>query len=157
MTKPHRLRAVLDTNVIFAALFTRNPNSPLAELLQRWYAGEFDLLYSEDLLLEYREKLTAERRIDRSKRIEFLAHLRQAGVFIVVPSTAIQPLIPDDPDDDVVIACAVEGEATHLVTYDPHFAVLGTEYEGLQILDGLRFLYQVRGDTLPRPGSATRP
>ena len=39
--------------------------------------------------------------------------------------------------------------ATHLVTYDPHFDVLGGVYQGIPILDGLHFLYVVRGDRPP--------
>ena len=42
------------------------------------------------------------------------------------------------------------GGATYIVTYDPHFEVLGGEYEGIKVLDGLHFLYVVRGDVKPR-------
>ena len=55
------------------------------------------------------------------------------------------------PDDDVVIDRAVAGGATHLVTYDDHLHALGEEVEGVRILDGLHFLYVLRGDVpLPR-------
>ena len=50
------LRAVLDTNVPIGALISRNPNSPLVELLDRWLAGEFEILYSEDISAEYEEQ-----------------------------------------------------------------------------------------------------
>ena len=65
----------------------------------------------------------------------------------------VQPRIPDDPDDDVVIACAIVGKASHLVSYDPHLLNLGNTYQGLIILDGLHFLYAVRGDTPPTESS----
>lgn len=39
--------------------------------------------------------------------------------------------------------------ATHIVTYDPHFDVLGGAYHDIPILDGLHFLYVVRGDRPP--------
>ncbi|MEA3459411.1 MAG: hypothetical protein U9R11_01835 [Chloroflexota bacterium] len=38
------------------------------------------------------------------------------------------------------------GRADYLVTYDPHFDCLGGEYRGFKIVDGLHFLYVVRGD-----------
>lgn len=41
------------------------------------------------------------------------------------------------------------GGATQLVTYDPHFQVLGDHVGDVQILDGLHFLYAIRGDTPP--------
>jgi len=56
------------------------------------------------------------------------------------------PVIPADPDDDLIIACAVVGKATHLVTYDPHYDILSGEYRGVKIVDGLHFLYRIRGD-----------
>jgi predicted nucleic acid-binding protein len=59
MIEPARSRAVFDINVIIAAIKARNPASPTAELIRRWLAGEFYLLYSTALLEEYAEKLTA--------------------------------------------------------------------------------------------------
>jgi predicted nucleic acid-binding protein len=46
-TESRRLRAVFDTNVFVAAHISKNPNSPMMELLKRWRRGEFELLYSE--------------------------------------------------------------------------------------------------------------
>jgi putative PIN family toxin of toxin-antitoxin system len=146
MTKKAVMRAVFDTNVIIAALKSRNPNSPTVELLRRWRAGEFTILYSDDLLLEYREKIIS-RDIDPILSIAFLADLDVRGEYIALTPDQIQPLIAEDPDDDIVIACAIIGEATHLVTYDPHLLNLGETYEGITILNGLHFLYAVRGDT----------
>lgn len=58
-------------------------------------------------------------------------------------------VIEADLDDDVVLACAVAGQATHLVTYDLHFASLGDSYRNIRLIDGLHFLYLVRGDKPP--------
>ncbi|HRQ36615.1 MAG TPA: putative toxin-antitoxin system toxin component, PIN family [Chloroflexota bacterium] len=138
-------RAVFDTNVIIAALKSKNPSSPTIELLQRWRNGEFTLLYADDLLLEYREKLVA-RQIEPALRVRFLASLDALGEQIQLSSQQIVAIIADDPDDDIVLACAVVGQATHLVTYDPHLLNLGETYQGIIILDGLHFLYAVRGD-----------
>ena len=124
---------------------SRNPNSPLVELLDRWLAGEFEILYSEDILAEYIEKILA-RGIALEKGQEFIANVRARGVEVKVSGDDVVPVISADPDDDIVLACAKVGGATHLVTYDPHFEVLGGEVEGIQILDGLHFLYVVRGD-----------
>ena len=55
------LRAVHDTNVVLAARRSSHPTSPNREILERWLRGEYALLYSEDILAEYAEKL-AERR-----------------------------------------------------------------------------------------------
>ena len=145
--KPH-FRAVFDTNVIIAALKSRNPNSPTVELLTRWRGGEFTLVYADALLLEYQEKFVA-RKINLASRVSFLANLAALGERIALTAKQIQPVVTADPDDDVLIACAIAGNATHLVTYDPHLLNLGEWYAGIRILDGLHFLYAVRGDQRP--------
>ena len=141
-------RAVFDTNVIIAALLSRNPNSPLRELLARWHNGEFELLYCFDLLAEYREKL-ASKRILPSTTLDFLRELAAAGVAVDLSPGDVAPRVVQDPDDDIVVACALVGGATHLVTYDPHIQSLGSSIGSVQILNGLHFLYAVRGDVPP--------
>jgi len=138
------LRAIFDTNVIIAGLKTKNVNSPTAELLRRWRNEEFTLLYSDDLLGEYQEKLT-ERQIPLEKTIAFLAQLSNLGEYIIVTADQVQAIITADPDDDIVLACAVVGQASHLVTYDPHLLNLGATYQNIILLDGLHFLYYSTG------------
>ena len=147
-TDSTRLRAVFDTNVVIAALLSHNPQSPLIELVRRWRNEEFELLYCDDLRSEYHEKLIA-KSVQPDRRRRFLDDLTSLGTRILLTSADLIPRIPDDPDDDVVIACAIAGGATHLVTYDPHLHALGEEYEGVRILNGLHFLYALRGDVPP--------
>jgi len=149
-TDPLRLRAVFDTNAIIAALKSRNPSSPNAELLRRWENDEFDLLYSSDLRAEYIEKFSArDVAVERGRR--FLQTLDQRGIVIQVSPSQVVPVILTDPDDDLILACAVTGAATHLVTYDPHFDLLGDAYHAIQIVRPLEFLYLVRGDAPSNP------
>lgn len=148
MTDKPLHRAVFDTNVIIAALKSKNPNSPTVELLKRWRNDEFILLYADDLLLEYREKFIT-RNIDPVLRIAFLASLDVLGERIELVPDQIKRVVSNDPDDDIFIACAIVGEASHLVSYDPHLLNLGESYQGIVILNGLHFLYAVRGDKRP--------
>ncbi|HRQ42427.1 MAG TPA: putative toxin-antitoxin system toxin component, PIN family [Chloroflexota bacterium] len=148
MTKAATFRAVFDTNIIIAALKSKNPGSPTIELLRRWSAGEFTLLYCDDLQAEYQEKFVSHN-IPLELRASFLANLLALGEYVEVTPDQVQHLVLADPDDDIVIACALVGQATHLVTYDPHLLNLGQTVRGVTILDGLHFLYLVRGDTPP--------
>lgn len=50
------LRAVLDTNVVVSAKRTSHPQSPNAEIITRWMAGEFIWLVSDDVVTEYAGK-----------------------------------------------------------------------------------------------------
>ncbi len=147
VTEKHLLRAVLDTNVIIAAFMSKSRSSPNLELIDRWVNDEFILLFADDLVLEYQAKLNY-RQIPRKLQADFLARLYTIGERIKVSSAQIIRRVAEDPDDDVFLACAIAGNATHLVTYDPHLLTLGPTYEGVQILDGLHFLYVVRGDKL---------
>jgi len=139
-----RFRAVLDTNVFVSAFLSRNPSSPTKELIQRWQADEFTLLVCDALLDEISEKLL-ERGIDEDQVIEFLALLTRLAEWVDLLPGMIQPIVVD-PDDDAIFACALEGKADFLVTYDPHLLSLGDEYQGVKINKALPFLWAVRGD-----------
>jgi putative PIN family toxin of toxin-antitoxin system len=141
-----RLRAVLDTNVFLSAFLSRNPISPTKEILQRWQAGEFDLLVSDAMVEELAEKLL-ERRISSDSVTEFLTVLAGLAEWILVPEDAVHPVILEDPDDDSILACAVVGKADYLVTYDAHFEPLGEGYGGVKITKALPFLWALRGES----------
>jgi putative PIN family toxin of toxin-antitoxin system len=141
-----RLRAVLDTNVFLSAFLSRNPTSPTKEILQRWQAGEFVLLVSDDLIDELTEKLL-ERRISSDRVTEFLTLIAGLAEWIIVPEDAVRPVILENPDDDPILACAVVGKAQYLITYDAHFEPLRDGYGGVKITKALPFLRTLRGDT----------
>jgi len=141
------LRAVFDANVYVAAYLIRNPRSPNKELFQRWRDSQFVLLVSKAVLEEVVEKFD-ESGIDQRLTLALVAHILADAEYVHVSEEDIQPIILADPDDDYILACAVVGRADYLVTYDPHFDCLGGEYQGVKILDGLHFLYIVRGDSL---------
>ncbi len=144
----HELRAVLDTNVPIAAHLSRNSRSPTIELLERWRHGEFLQLYSDGMLAELADTFRA-RGILSDTAERYLADLIQLGEYVVVASEQVPDVIAADPDDNMILACAFVGRASHVVTYDPHFDLLQGTYQGIKILDGLHFLYVVRGDRLP--------
>jgi uncharacterized protein len=140
-----RLRAVFDTNVFVSAALSRNPTSPTRELLRRWLADEFVLVVSQALTAEVIEKLL-QHQIGVEQITELIANLERLGEWAQVPAQDIPAVIAADPDDDLILACAVMGEADYLVTYDPHFDVLNGEYRGVKITKALPFLWAVRGD-----------
>jgi len=119
------------------------------ELLRRWRQGEFELLYSDDLLVEIDEKFSA-RGIGGEYKDSLLVELRDLATYVEVKPSDVKPVILADPDDDFILACAVVGGADYLVTYDAHFDVLEGEYQGVKITEALPFLWAVRsGSPLP--------
>lgn len=146
-----RLRAVFDTNVFMSAFLSRHPSSPTQELIQRWLNDEFTLLVCDALLDEVLEKLI-ECEIDQADIIEWATLLARLAEWVDVPAERIDRIVPDDADDDVILACAAVGGADYLVTYDRHFEPLGGAYKGIRITNALPFLWAVRGDRpLPNP------
>jgi len=142
------LRVVFDTNIFVAAHLSKNPQSPTMELLRRWRQGEFELLYSDDLLVEIDEKFSA-RGIGDEYKDSLLVELRDLATYVEVKPSDVKPVIIADPDDDFILACAVVGQADYLVTYDAHFDVLEGEYQGVKITEALPFLWTVRSDSPP--------
>ena len=140
-----RLRAVWDTNIYVAATLSRNPTSPTRELVERLEQNQFILLVCEAVADEVVEKLE-DHAVAAEIIAQWVARLEKFAEWITVPIEAIEPLL-QDPDDNVVVACAVIGHAHYLVTYDPHFDGLGGEYQGIKIVKALPFLWAVRGDT----------
>ena len=143
-----RLRAVFDTNVYVSALLSRNATSPTKELLRRWEDDAFGLMVCDALTAELAEKLD-ERGAPPPATAELLAQLIRMAEWIDVPLASIEPLVANDPDDDVILACALIGRADYLVTYDPHLKQLGELFRGIKIVEALPFLWHVRGDTPP--------
>ena len=142
------IRAVFDSNVYVAAYLSKNLRSPNKELFQRWRAKEFVLLFSQAILEEVIEKFE-QRGVDQELTVELAAFLLADAEYVVTSDDEHLALIVDDPDDDLIMACAIAGQADYVVTYDPHFDCLGGEFRGIRILDGLHFLYVVRGDAKP--------
>jgi len=136
------IRAVLDTNVFVSAALSRNPSSPTREILERWKQGEFVLLICTPLSEEIVEKLI-DHSIDETLITTFVEKLAQVAVWVEVPPEKVENLL-SDPDDNIVIACAVEGGANYLVTYDPHFDILNGEYQSVKILKAIPFLKMLR-------------
>lgn len=137
------LRAVFDTNIFISALLARSLTSPSLELLDRCERGEFTLLVCDQIILEMSEKLLELGREEELVK-SFMTRIRGLTERVTVTSSAIHPVILADPDDDVIVACAVIGKADYLVSNDKHFDVLGEVYRGIRITRPLPFLWAVR-------------
>ena len=136
------IRAVLDTNVFVSAALSKNISSPTREVVERWKRGEFILLICTPLAEEIVEKLL-DHSIGENAINTLVDTLAQLAEWVEVPSEKIESLL-SDPDDNVIVACAVEGAANYLVTYDPHFDSLNGEYQGVKILKAIPFLEVLR-------------
>jgi predicted nucleic acid-binding protein len=138
------IRAVLDTNVMVAAEGAPNPQSPNREIVRRWLSGEFILLVSEDVLAEYGEKLM-NRGVDPKEAAVFLAKVLLLAEEVEIRFFHLRHY-PEDPDDVLFLLCALNGGASHLVSYDPHLLGLRVFYEEVLICPALEFLQALRAE-----------
>jgi putative PIN family toxin of toxin-antitoxin system len=113
------MRIVLDTNVVVAAL--RSPSGASAALIRQVRAGKVQILMSVPLALEY-EAIC--------KRAEHILaagiSAQDANVFVTALVAMAEPVSlfylwrPQlrDPDDEMVLEAAVNGQADAIVTFN---------------------------------------
>lgn len=134
------MRVVLDTNIIVSS-FLVALGAP-ARIIASWRAGLFDLVVSPVLLAEYEEVLGYDRIRRRHgmtpEQIAAEVADLQRFALLVEPQT-VPTVIPEDPDDDHVLACAVAGQAHYIVSGDPHLLNLRA-YQGIRILSPAAFV-----------------
>lgn len=119
------MRAVLDPNILIAALLSRS--WPPAQLVSRWLAGEFELVVSEALLTELQRALAYPKlriRISADEAAGFIALLGSGAILAADPGEHSHRSA--DPGDDYLIALA-EQERAVLVSGDQHLLALGDE------------------------------
>jgi putative PIN family toxin of toxin-antitoxin system len=115
------VRAVLDANVLVAALLSR-AGAP-AQILELWLAGEVEIFVSELLLAELERILAYPKlraRVSAAEAEQLVLLLRETAVVVADPPDP--PSRSPDPGDDYLLALAEAGKAV-LVSGDQH--VLG--------------------------------
>jgi putative PIN family toxin of toxin-antitoxin system len=119
------LRAVLDANVLIAALIS--PGGTPAEALRRWGAGAYDLVVSEKLLDEIDRALNHPKLRTRVSEADAQALLRSLREEALVASDPSEPfrVRTADPDDDYLLALAAQENAV-LVSGDAHLLAEAT-------------------------------
>ena len=67
-------------------------------------------------------------------------YLERLNTFAIVVSGAITvDAVPDDPDDNIIIACAIEAEVDMIISGDQHLLSLSS-YQGIPIVKAVDFL-----------------
>ena len=119
------MRAVLDPNILIAALLSRS-GAP-AQIVSSWLAGEFELVASDTLLAELERALAYPKlrsRITAEEATAFVALLRRGARLAADPPNPARRSI--DPGDDYLIALAEEERAV-LVSGDQHLLALAND------------------------------
>ena len=135
------LRAVLDANVYASALV--KPDGPPGRILHLLLADRaLEVVLSRSIIIELRRcleypKLRKYIRLTDDEIDRWILALELIAD-VVTPDKEVRA-VPDDRDDDHLLAAALEGRAAFLVTGDQHVLALG-EYEGVRIVTPAGFL-----------------
>jgi len=142
------LRVVLDTNVFVSSLLVKE--GPAAQVLDAWRARRYLLIVSPALVAEIASTLRYPH-IRRRYRItendiQVLLDLLEVDSILVPGIADVAGSIPEDPDDEIVLACALEGEADLIVSGDHHLLALG-QLRGIEIVAVRRFMERLNQGT----------
>jgi putative PIN family toxin of toxin-antitoxin system len=151
------IRAVLDTNLLVSYLLAHRPPSAQADplagsaLLDHHLAqDDFVPVTAAELLAELDRVLGVPKlhRYDTDEeRMRFAALVMALSEVVDLPISSEEetrfPRISRDPDDDMVIACAVVGEADVIVTGGESLLVL-ERVGGIPILTAAQFREMLR-------------
>jgi putative PIN family toxin of toxin-antitoxin system len=114
------IRAVLDTNIFISGAIVKE--GVPGQILEAWLRGEFTLVTSR-LILEELKKVFAYPKIQTKYKIpqadvdDFIQLVEEGSV--LTPGRLAVKVVHEDPDDDIIVSCALEGSADCIVTGDP--------------------------------------
>jgi uncharacterized protein len=122
-------KAVVDTTVLISAFIT--PEGVAAELIERGRQAAFELCLPRDIIEELRSRLLGRQRIRRRYQYDdewvhqHCGRLEIAAIQLVIDPPVVS-VVDRDPNDDMVIACALAAEADYIVSRDKDLLSLGS-------------------------------
>ena len=126
------MRLLLDTNILVSGLLSSK--GPPGKLVRAWLDLRFELVTSEEQIDELRRVLAYERLqpyIHPEQARDFVENLEVLAIVATdLPTLEVSP----DPDDDVILATAVAGDADAVVSGDKGDVLALGEVEGIPIV-----------------------
>ena len=139
------IKVVLDTNVVVSAYLV--PTGKPAEILSLARKGKLHIFLSQEILDEVKQTLLSPklRKIHKNTTEQISLFVRAfSKVATVTPGTKLVDFIKDDPDDNKILACALEGRVDYIVSGDHHLTDLKS-FQSISIVNPHMFLQVMRG------------
>ena len=128
------MKAVFDTNVLIAAFLTEGLCSGL---LIRSRKQAFHLVLCDDIIREFEGILIKKFKLTSTDISEISAIASEAASEILHKLNPV-PNICRDPNDDMIIACAIDATADYIVTGDEDLLIL-KKYKDVTIINPRNF------------------
>ncbi|HVU59482.1 MAG TPA: putative toxin-antitoxin system toxin component, PIN family [Candidatus Saccharimonadales bacterium] len=136
-----QLKLVFDTNIYIMAVGMPSGYIEYWLDLATPPGNKFKLYTSPAILAEVQEKLESKLQFDRRLAVEYINRVKDIAT-TVNPTQKLE-VIKDDPDDNIILECAVEAKADILISADKDLLKLKT-YESIQIQHptNLKYIFQ---------------
>lgn len=133
------MKITIDTNILVSSTFWSGDSDRILDKAEK---REIELVLSEDIISEFLKVLDYEE--IQSKIQNKNLEMRRSIEKIASISTIVEPkqklyVIKDDPDDNIILECAIEGSVDYIVSNDKHLLKLG-EFQGIKIVKPDEFL-----------------
>ncbi|MBD2773222.1 putative toxin-antitoxin system toxin component, PIN family [Iningainema tapete] len=131
-----RYVVVFDTNVLISALLS--PNGKPFQCLKLASEGRVQSVTCQEILDEFQEKLLLKFEYSPQDALTTANLVLNYSQIVTISNTL--NVVSTDPDDNMILECAVAESATHIVTGDKrHLLPLGS-YQGIYIVTAANFL-----------------
>lgn len=153
---PSQLVVVFDTNVLIPLLI---PASRSSHLFSRLLAAGAHVAITPQILAEVEEKLRTKKSLRKWLGVndedvpEFLGRL-MTSCRVISGARGAHGAVPADPDDDAIVAAALESNADYIVSEDKHLLDLGS-YDGIRILNRRNFAAELDRRGIPDVSART--
>ncbi|MFQ5964102.1 MAG: putative toxin-antitoxin system toxin component, PIN family [Candidatus Scalinduaceae bacterium] len=133
-----KTKIVIDTNIFVASLF----GDTSRKIIELWLSGKVNLCISEPIVGEYKEIL----RRFKFKDEEMISRVKDAiernvnVCFIQRPEE--KEWIPEDPDDNKFIACALALGADYVISSDSHL-LKKLKWNGIKVIRPNEFIQNI--------------
>ncbi len=133
------IRVVLDTNTLVSAAISNGKPYQVLKLIEE---NEVISITSLSIAKELEDVLKRDKIPFNNREVELFVgkflHLSK----VVNPSSNLE-IIEEDPDDDKIIQCGLEGKVDYIISGDSHLLNL-EEYGSIEIIDSSGFLNQIK-------------
>ena len=123
------MKVTVDTNFLISA--TQWDYSVAHKLLKKFILSDAEIFTTQDILDETAEVLERDFEYNKNEVKNIIGKILLFAKQIK-PKQKID-VIKDDPDDNKIIACAIESSSEYVITYDKHLLKL-KEYKGIKII-----------------------
>ena len=130
-----KYNVVFDTNILISALFSETGSPFRALALAK--IGQIESVTCQEIMDEFLEKLLLKFKFSEDKAQSAIDEILSFSRIVEISGTL--KAVPNDADDDMVIECAVVGNASHIVTGDKHLLSL-VKYKDIAIAKATDFV-----------------